>query len=109
MTTSKKSPPKPSDLAIWVYEHEIYGVQVEYVQTGTDTADTCVVITDENGKSKTVWWRDLKPLVNVEMSHRSIMRANKQTEREVEAWKAWEKEHKSDLVEYLRLKDKLGL
>ena len=80
-------------------------VSIEYLQTGTDTADTYV--TFENGKKKLrgllstyAMWLDFRP------THRAVWDVPRRFVDEVIAWKEFEKNNAKELAEYKRLKAK---
>lgn len=96
---------KPIDLALWLYGADVTSVDVEYLQTGTDTADTFVTIRNSKGE-KRLRWNTLAELVEVGMDHRSIMRLRESVARECVEWRDFAKRNQHELAEYERLKAK---
>lgn len=83
----------------------IKGIIVDYVQTGTDTAETKVEIIGANGKIKG-WWRDYQEYLTVFVGYNSVAKVHTHYYREVEEWEKFVKKNQRDLSEYKRLKKK---
>ena len=100
---------KPTDLELWLHESwPISGLSIDYVQTGTDSAETRATITGAVGK-KTFLWKSVRDLLNLGVDYNSVARLNGGVMDRVAAYKDWEKQNAADLKELERLKKKLNI
>lgn len=97
---------KPTDLVIWLADNwPLTGLAVDYVQTGTDTADTEVTITGSKG-SKRLRWTTLQPLIDVRVGYNSVAELKSHLAKQVVEWREFAKKEAKDLAEFERLKKK---
>jgi hypothetical protein len=111
------APKKPSPLALWIDKHGTPDqLKVDYRQTGTDTADTWIILTVTDSKKST----ETRPHeigsdrygyendVYLHLSHASIVELTEGGRKRVDEWKAFEKKEAKDLAEFDRLKTKFA-
>lgn len=84
----------------------IIGIHVDYVQTGTDTADTKVRLIGSLGKIIDGWASDYMPYLTLQLTHNTIASIRDNFRKELEEWFAFERRNKRELREYRRLKKK---
>ena len=105
---SEKNPKRVSDEARWICSHRVIGVSIEYVQTGTDTAETYLTLTPESG-NKVRWLdRTFSKVATLELDHYRLVKPKYGVREEVEAWDKYEKANAAELAEYERLRAKYG-
>ena len=85
----------------------IYGLLIEYKQTGTDTSDTFVTLISSNDTLKGLWCT-YSPYLDVEVGHCYVATIKQSARSIVDHWKEFEKKNKRELAEYKRLKAKFG-
>lgn len=108
--TPAVAPEKPCELALWIADGwPIRALEVQYVQTGVDSATTVVVITPDEGKARRVNWDKISDLVEVKVDYNSVLRLRWHENEKVKKWREFEAENDQDLRELARLKTKLGL
>lgn len=99
---------KPNENAIKLMKLGwIQGIEVDYQQTGNDTADTYCVIKGSNGTVKGLW-RNYKDYLNVRVGHNYVATVKSEYERQYRDWILFEEQNKKELEEYERLKAKFG-
>jgi len=112
--SDERAPPKPSDLACWIYDHgPISGIQVDYRPTGVDTAETVVILTGWQSGAKPAVTRECRPeelnavaFVGIGFNRVADLRDGQR--QQVEAYRAFMKRHQRELADYRRLRAKFG-
>jgi hypothetical protein len=110
------APQKPSRLALWINKHgDPDQLKVEYRQTGTETADTWVILTcTHTKKSIEVGINEIgtqqygEDDVLLHLSHASIVELTDAGRKRVVEWKAFLAREAKDLSEFERLKKKFA-
>lgn len=100
---------KPSqyNLKKWLYNNPIKGIEVEYRQTGIDTADTWWKVKTRD-KAKTLKADTVEDLIVIEPTHAYLAFLDEPYGDEVEAYDKFCEENEKDLAEFERLKKKFG-
>lgn len=115
-------PQKPSRLALWIAEHGTPNqLRVEYRPTGTDTADTWIIltVTDYGKKGSQI---EIKPEelvrdcygydrgqdVCLKLDHAHCVDLTDGGRKRLAAWKEFQKQEAADIAEFDRLKQKFG-
>lgn len=99
---------KPNKILLRLYEcGVIYSIDIEYVQTGTDTAETMCRLYCENGNVGGKW-KTYEPYLDVGVGYNYVAEIKSYFIKECEEWFKFEKENKEELEEYNRLKEKYG-
>lgn len=97
---------KPSKALISLCEIGIIEkLAIEYRQTGTDTADTYIIITGSEGEVSGLW-HIYKPFLDIGIGHNYVARIHLHMENSVDQWKKFVKKNAKELAEYKRLKAK---
>ena len=100
---------KPTEIELWlVRSSPIHTVHVSYDMTGVDTADTNVTLTGSQGTRK-FKKHTLQGLGGMCLGYNSVFEPSRRVVEDVKAWTDFEKQNASDLAEFARLKEKLGL
>tara|TARA_R110000851_G_scaffold294149_1_gene448742 strand:- start:291 stop:563 length:273 start_codon:yes stop_codon:yes gene_type:complete len=86
----------------------ISGIEVDYKQTGNDTASTYVTITSLNGVMAKGLWKTYEDYLDVGVGYNYVAKVLDKHIKQVAEWKVYEKENKDDIEEFERLKEKLG-
>lgn len=89
----------------WIAKHRVDSIRVEYRQTGTDTAETFVTLTD--GKEKVTWvGSTFRKVARLELGYNTLATANYGVAERVAARDKWEEANARELAEYKRLRAK---
>ena len=86
----------------------IKAIDIDYKQTGNDTAETYVTITGINGDIAKGLWETYKDYLFLHVSYNSVASIHDEYIKQVAEWKVYEEDNKKDLVEFERLKLKFG-
>ena len=86
----------------------ISGLKLHYYQTGTESSATDWELFTEDGKTKRVRAEKVGKLVEVRPDWIRILRLKPHLTAEVLKWEIFEKEHKAELAEFERLKEKFS-
>lgn len=101
-------PPKVTEEEIWLANNVVIGVQVEYRQTGTDTAETYIHLRSSNG-DKRVWLdRTFNRYCKLKLDYYRIVEPVEGLRAKVKARLDWEKANDYELNLYKQLKEKYG-
>jgi hypothetical protein len=111
-------PPEPTRLSLWMDKNgQPVALAVDYRQTGTDTAETFIVLTASNGKKIEVGRHEFEDCngrygtqpghdVYLCISHATCMDWTEGGRKRLEEWKAFRNREQRDLAEFERLKKK---
>lgn len=107
---TKEAPRKPPGKLLEIFNlGRIDGVYVEHIQTGTDTADTRVTLSNlRQGGNVVGWVYEITPYITLRFSWATLAELKPEYVKQVEDWIAFEKKNARDLAEYRRLKAKFG-
>jgi len=100
---------KPPELAIKLYRMQpIRVIEVDYNQTGTDTADTFVKLKGYGGEVTSGRWETYVKYLKVHVGYNFVAELKPEWEHAVEAWEAYKKENRREIALLRKLKAKHG-
>lgn len=100
---------KPPELALKLYRMQpIRSLEVDYHQTGTDTAETFVTLKGLDGGVSKGKWASYKGYLRLHVGYNSAAELEPEWERTVEQWLRYEKENKAEIELLRKLKAKHG-
>lgn len=100
---------KPPELAIKLYRMQpICTIDIQYYQTGTDSADTFVTLTSIDGVTSKGLWSTYEKYLCLQVSYNSVAELKPEWEHAVEAWEAYKKENRREIALLRKLKAKHG-
>lgn len=98
--------PKHYETKKWLCKNTIIGIEVNYHQTGTDTAETFWTLTTYSGEQKEFRAPLISKFINIDPLHSSIAGIDKSFSDEIKEYDKFVKENDAELKEYERLKAK---
>lgn len=106
--TTEAGPRPVSEEEVWIVNNIVTGIKVEYRQTGSDTADTYVHLTNWSGK--TVCWKEgtFKAVADLSLGYNYICQPKPGLREAVKARLDWEKKNDYEFNLYKKLKEKYG-
>lgn len=100
---------KPPELALKLYRMQpICTIDIQYHQTGTDSADTFVTLTSTDGVTTKGLWRTYEKYLHLHVGYNSVVELAPEWEYAVEAWETYEKENREEIAILRKLKAKHG-
>lgn len=100
---------KPPEIALKLYRMSpIRVIEVNYNQTGTDTADTFVVLRGYNGEVSTGRWESYVKYLNVHVGYNFCAELTREWDEKVRQWLAYEKDNSAEIALLRKLKEKHG-
>ena len=114
---NEQIPPKPKELAIWLYNNFVGTISVSSQYLTEDSAETRITLysTDSLGNinkhidPKIVDKSELIPLIDYTLDHNSVLRLKPEIEKMVAIREEWETKNAEELAEYDRLRKKFGV
>lgn len=102
---NEKIPDPVSEQERWIVHHRPDSIRVEYRQTGADTAETYVHLSE---REQTVCWLDrtFRAVADLDLSHASIAKPEYGVRERVLDREKYEKNNAAELATYRRLKAK---
>lgn len=82
-------------------------VKTFYRQTSEDSAETYIMLIGDNGKS-TFKWSSIEKYVTFHVFAGRVLKLNHEYDMELDKWFDFEEENLADILEFERLKKKLG-
>lgn len=100
---------KPPELVLKLYSMQpIRSVEVDYRQTGTDTAATFVILTGHGGSTSKGRWETYVKYLNVHVGYNFAAELTHEWDETVRQWLAYEKTNKEEIDLLRKLKAKHG-
>lgn len=100
---------KPPDLAIKLYHMQpIRSLAVDYIQTGTDTADTFVILTSVDGTTSQGKWSSYEKYLKLYVGYNYVACLTREWDEAVFKWLTYEEENKNEIALLRKLKAKHG-
>lgn len=100
---------KPPELVLKLYRMQpISSIEVNYYQTGTDTADTFVTLTSANGSESKGKWSTYEKYLRLYVGYNYVASLTREWDEAVVKWLLYEEQNKQELATLRRLKAKHG-
>ena len=100
---------KPPELAIKLYRMQpIRVIEVDYNQTGTDTADTFVKLKGYGGEVTSGRWETYVKYLKVHVGYNFVAELTREWDEKVRQWLAYEKDNAAEITLLRKLKAKHG-
>lgn len=100
---------KPPDLVIKLYHMQpIRSLAVDYIQTGTDTADTYVIICGANGTTTQGKWSTYEKYLKLYVGYNYVACLTREWDETVFKWLTYERENMEEIDLLRKLKAKHG-
>lgn len=100
---------KPPELALKLYRMQpIRVIEVDYHQTGTDTADTFVKLKGYDGEVTSGKWETYSKYLNVHVGYNFAAELTREWDEKVRQWLAYEIQNAAEISLLRKLKAKHG-
>lgn len=100
---------KPPELAIKLYHMQpIRSLSVDYVQTGTDTADSFVILASADGTTTRGKWNTYEKFLKLYVGYNYVACLTREWDEAVVRWLAYEQENREEIELLRKLKEKHG-
>ena len=96
------------DIKEFLCRGKIKSIDVNYVQTGSESAETRITVKLLSGDDETFIGRGFLNFIQIQFDWNSIGAIREIYKKEVDEWKRYEKNNQLEIAEYKRLKAKYG-